>query len=100
KLQRRLRIASMMLTDCKSSRNEDGVFFWSYILRSLDSLAYTGMSDEETVCDKDNHSLFRIVTDPVSRHPAFRILFRYVDDAPSLYSDLFKQSGKKPLKRV
>ncbi|KAH7877307.1 uncharacterized protein C8R40DRAFT_995220, partial [Lentinula edodes] len=100
KLQRRLRIASMMLANCKSSGNEDGVFFWSYILRSLDSLASTDMSDEETVCDKEDHSHFRIVMDPVSRHPAFRILFRYVDDAPSLYPDLFKQCGKKPLKRV
>ncbi|KAJ3886796.1 hypothetical protein GG344DRAFT_26314, partial [Lentinula edodes] len=100
KLQRRLRTSSIMLAHYKSLGDEDGVLFWSYILCSLDSLASTGMSDEETVGDKEGNSSYRVVMDLGSRHPAFRILFRYVDDVPSLHPDLFTQCGKKPLRRV
>ncbi|KAJ3889192.1 hypothetical protein GG344DRAFT_17725, partial [Lentinula edodes] len=100
KLQRRIRTASMMLIHYKSLAYEDDVLFWSYILWSLDSLASTGMSDEETVSENEGNSSFRAVVDPGSRHPAFRTLFRYVDDVPSLYPNLFTRCGKKPLKRV
>ncbi|KAJ3927933.1 MAG: hypothetical protein NXY57DRAFT_865825, partial [Lentinula lateritia] len=95
-----IRIASMMLAHYKSSGDEDDILFWSYILWSLNSLASSGMSDEETVHEKEGSNSFRVVMDPGSRHPAFRILFRFLDDVPSLYPDLFTRCGKKPLKRI
>ncbi|KAJ3901945.1 hypothetical protein F5879DRAFT_762074, partial [Lentinula edodes] len=92
--QRRFQTACTMLDYCKSSGDEDGGLFWSYILQSLNILGTAGMSDEETVSDKASIS-FRIVKDSNSHHPAFRILFQYVDDIPLLYQDLFEQRGRK-----
>ncbi|KAJ3893361.1 hypothetical protein GG344DRAFT_8386, partial [Lentinula edodes] len=94
KLQRRFRTTCTMLDYCESSGDEDGVRFWSYILQSLNILTTTGMSDEETVSGNATVS-FRVVKHSNSRHPAFRILFQYVDDVPLLYQDLFEQRGKK-----
>ncbi|KAJ4464896.1 hypothetical protein C8J55DRAFT_566603 [Lentinula edodes] len=93
-LQRRFQTACTMLDYCTSSGDEDGVLFWSYILQSLNIPGTTGVSDEETVSDKASIS-FRIIKDSNSHHPAFRILFQYVDDLPLLYQDLFEQRGRK-----
>ncbi|KAJ4473388.1 hypothetical protein C8J55DRAFT_400352, partial [Lentinula edodes] len=100
KFQRRLCIGSIMLDFCKSSGDEDGIFFWSYILCSLDVLTQTGMSDEETTCDRKINGSIRVIPARTSHHPTFRILFRYVDDIPSLYPDLFNKRGRKPMIRV
>ncbi|KAH7873987.1 uncharacterized protein C8R40DRAFT_991294, partial [Lentinula edodes] len=100
KFQRRLRIASIMCDFCKSSGDGDGIFFWSYILCSLGFLTQTGMSDKETIRDQEGSGSIRVILARSSRHPTFRILFRYVDNIPSLYPDLFQKCGRKPMKRV
>ncbi|EEB90150.1 hypothetical protein MPER_11682 [Moniliophthora perniciosa FA553] len=100
KYQTRLRIAATMHQVCRESNNEDGQHYWSFVLRSLAALTPGGMSDEEDGEDGEDGERVKLVHEIDFRHPGFRQLFETVDNTRNSEPALFKQAGRKRMRRV
>ncbi|KAJ3766488.1 hypothetical protein FB446DRAFT_653726, partial [Lentinula raphanica] len=96
---RRIQIASVMITVMQSLNNEAEYLCWSEILYSLDQLGVAGTSDSEDILDTRGRQGV-VVYEPKFRHAWFRTLFHEVDNVPPKLSHLFSKVGRKRLPRV
>ncbi|KAJ3846090.1 hypothetical protein EV368DRAFT_89565 [Lentinula lateritia] len=78
KLERRLQIATAIISIAKALKNKEQYDCWSAILNSIDRLGAAGMSDDKQVLDTHGQQGI-IVYAPVFRHPHFDALFDKVD---------------------
>ncbi|KAJ3722373.1 hypothetical protein C8R42DRAFT_579871 [Lentinula raphanica] len=97
--ERRLQIATAMITTMENLDNEEEYLRWSEILYSLDQLGVAGTSDSEEVLDTQGRQGV-VVYEPNFRHAWFRTLFHEVDRVPQTASYLFRKVGRKRLPRI
>ncbi|KAJ3818304.1 hypothetical protein F5880DRAFT_1491605, partial [Lentinula raphanica] len=97
--ERRVQIATVMITVTESLNNEAEYMCWSEILYSLDQLGVAGTSDSEDILDTQGQQGV-VVYEPNFRNPWFRKLFHEVDSVPQTASALFTKVGRKRLSRI
>lgn len=98
KFARRQAIASVMIEVCDEKGNVQGTQFWRDVLEAIDILTAGGMSDEEDGAD-GNESV-KLVKDMDYRHPDFRKLFKEVDNVRTKNPSIFRNAGRKRMRRV
>ncbi|KAJ3718761.1 hypothetical protein C8R42DRAFT_585059 [Lentinula raphanica] len=97
--ERRVQIATVMITVMESLNNEAEYMCWSEILYSLDQLGVAGTSDSEEILDTQGQQGVAVY-EPNFRHAWFRTLFHEVDRVPQTASSLFSKVGRKRLPRI
>ncbi|KAJ3769390.1 hypothetical protein FB446DRAFT_220815 [Lentinula raphanica] len=97
--ERRIQIATVMITVMENLGNEEEYICWSEILYSLDQLGVAGTSDSEDILDTQGQQGV-IVYEPNFRHAWFRTLFHELDKLPETAHRLFSNVGRKRLPRI
>lgn len=87
-----------MIEVCEEKGDIQRAQFWRDVLEAIEVLTVGGMSDEEDGVE-GNESV-RLVKDVDYRHPDFRKLFRKVDDVRTKNTSIFKNVGRKRMRRV
>lgn len=98
KWDQRRAIASVMIQVCEEKGEIQRAQFWREVLESVEILTVDGMSDEEDGTEGDES--VRLVKVLDYRHPDFRKLFKKVDDVRMKDSSIFRNTGRKRLRRV
>ncbi|KAE9384184.1 hypothetical protein BT96DRAFT_801948, partial [Gymnopus androsaceus JB14] len=98
KFERRQAIASVMIEVHEKKGDMQGFQFWREVLESIDILTIGGMSDDEE--GTEENETVRLVKDLDFRHPDFRNLFRKVDNVRTRNPSIFRNSGRKRMRRV
>ncbi|KAJ3806103.1 hypothetical protein EV368DRAFT_48837, partial [Lentinula lateritia] len=99
KFERRLQIASTMVSLARELGNEEQYFCWSQILDSLKRLDVVGMSDDEEVLDIRGQQGI-IVYEPAFRNVEFNAVYDRVDSTRETEKHIFTPVGQKRLPRL
>lgn len=87
-----------MIQVCEETGEIQRAQFWREVLECVEILTVDGMSDEEDGTEGDES--VRLVKDLDYRHPDFRKLFKKVDNVRTKNSSIFKNTGRKRIRRV
>ncbi|KAL1749398.1 hypothetical protein FB107DRAFT_225423 [Schizophyllum commune] len=90
------------------NKDEEGAFFWGYVITAVTALGYDGMSDEEDDIEEFEHpngavgrARYKKILRLEWRHPSFEALFAKVDEAPGTTPGLFdRRATSNRMRRV